>query len=149
MHMFWTVNRTCIHTVTHANMNNWKILSSIHYVTLLWCILGEDFAIHKYLSDFPLWQSVVCFLIFLLVAKGPIFVSLLLQHDCCEQAEQQQLHFARKCLGRKWGIKRGKMNQAQWLAPFFRMQKPVGCGTTTRKCQALMDSLPPLRHMLV
>ena len=42
-----------------------------------------------------------------------------------------------------------KTNQTLWLAHFFKTQKPSGCGTTTRKCQLLMDtlSLPMDTHM--
>ena len=38
---------------------------------------------------------------FLLVAEGPIFVSIKLWHDSNEGTEKWKLHFARKCLARK------------------------------------------------
>ena len=63
-------------------------------------------------------------------------------HDCSEQTEEWKLHFARKCLHRKWGIMHRKTNQALQLAHFFKMQKLIGCDTTTRKYQLLVDSLP-------
>ena len=84
------------------------------------------------------------FWIFLMVAKDLAFVSLLLQHDCSERTEEWKLNFVRKCLGRKWGIKSGKMNQALQLACFFKMQKMIGCGKTTKPVPP--DSLPPLGH---
>ena len=53
----------------------------------------------KYLSESLLYE----FLneIFPLVAKGPISVSLPLQHDHIEQTEEWKLHFARKRPARK------------------------------------------------
>ena len=85
------------------------------------------------------------FLIFLPVAKGLVFVSLPLPHECSKWTEEWELHFPKKCLARKWHLKWGKMNQALPLAPFFTMQKPIGCGITTKKCYLLMNSLPPPR----
>ena len=66
-------------------------------------------------------------------------------HDCSEQTEEWKLHFAMNCLTRKWCYKHGKMNQALWLAQFFKMQKPIAYGTTTlsRKCRMLTLSLSP------
>ena len=71
--------------------------------------------------------------IFLRMAQSPVFVSFLLQHDRCEQTEEWKLHFVKKRLGRKWGVKRGKMNRVLWLARFFKMQKLVDCGTCTNR----------------
>ena len=84
--------------------------------------------------------------LFLLVTKSPVFVSLPLQHDHSKRTEKWKLHFARKCLARKWHIKLGKMSRKLWLACFFKMQSPTACGTTTRKYWLLTDSLPPARH---
>ena len=141
------MNRTRIHNVIHEQS---RIQSSIHYITILWCASGEDFTIHEYLSSILLWKSVVwvlfLFFIFLLVAERPLFVSLPLQHDRCKQTEEWNLHIARKCLARKWHIKHRKTNQVLQLACFSKTQKPIGCGTTTRKCQLLTGSLPPLGH---
>ena len=96
-----------------------------------------------FLSESLLYE----FWILLPVAEVPTFVCLPLQHDCSERTEEWTLHFARKCLTRKWHIKCGKLTQALWLAHTFKMQKPIGCGTTTTKYQLLTDSLPPPRHM--
>lgn len=40
----------------------------------------------------------------------------------------------------------GKMNGEPQLASLCKMQKLTGCGTTTQKCQLLMDPLPFPRH---
>ena len=80
------------------------------------------------------------FLTFYSWPRAPVLVSLLLQHDHSKQTEECKLHFARKCLARKWWIKCRKMNQKLWLACFLKMQKPIDCGTTTRKCQLLMGT---------
>ena len=85
---------------------------------------------------------ILSFGIYLLAAKGPIFISLLFWHDCSNQTEEWKLYFATKCLARKWCINCRKMSQALRLACCFQMQKPMGCGTTTRKCQLLTDFLP-------
>ena len=125
----WTIENSKQHTWYHCDMVylEWRYHNTW---TFVWCSS----------------LKVCCrsFWIFLLVAKGPVFVSLLLQHDCCEWPQEWKLHFARKCLRRKWGIMHRKTNQALQLAHFFKMQKLIGCDTTTRKCQLLTDSLPPL-----
>ena len=87
--------------------------------------------------------SSISFWIFPLVAKGSIFVSYLLWHDCGKRTDKCKLHFGRKCLAKKWHIKHRKMKPVLRLACFFKMQKPIGCGTTTRKCWRLTDALPP------
>ena len=110
MHIFWYVNRTCTHEVT--GHHEWlRIQSSIHYITKLWC---TQVKISQYMDIgyASLKVSCVSFPVFLLVAKCPVFISFPLQHNHCKQTEEWKLHFARKCLSRKWGIKHGKMCQA-------------------------------------
>ena len=129
------------HTCWHEQQ---RIQSSIHYIIILQCTPGEDFTIHGCVSDIPLWKlCCMSFRIFLLVA---IFVRLPLWHDFCEWTDELK-HFARICLSRKWCIQCRKVNQALQLACFFKMQKPTGCDTATRKHQFMTDSLPPLEHM--
>ena len=48
------------------------------------------------------------FWIFLPVPKDNVSVILLLRHDGSKQTEEWKLHFARKCLARKWHIKHGE-----------------------------------------
>ena len=128
-----------------------RIKSSIHYITVLWCTMRKDFIIHVYLSNIPLKISVVSEWIsasFKWWPRAELFsTNLPLRHDCSEQTEEWKLHFAWKCLTRKWRIKCEKMNQALGLAGFFKMQKLIGCGTTVRKCQLLTDFLPPPGRM--
>ena len=42
-------------------MQTWTIenQSSTHYITILCCTPSEDFTVHGYLSNIPLWKSVV------------------------------------------------------------------------------------------
>ena len=103
--------------------------------------------ISQYMHTCPILLSLkVCcisFWIFLLVVKGPVSISLPLWYDRSQRTEEWRLHFARKHLTRKGHT---KMNQVLQLARSFQMQKPTGCGMTTRKCQLLTDSLSPPRH---
>ena len=118
------MNRTSIQSY------EWEwIKCSIHYITILWCTISEVFTIHIWYS--PLRVCCMSFWTFLLVAKGPVSVSLPLRHDCRKWTSEWKLHFAIKWLARKWYIKRGKMNQVLWLALFFKTQKLIGCGITT------------------
>ena len=94
-----------------------RIQNSTYCIAVLWCTPWEDFTIHGYSYNIP--------------------PSLLLWHDCCGQTEEGKLHFARKCLSKKWGIEHGKINQALQLAFIFKMQK------LTRKCHLLTDSPSP------
>ena len=114
---------------------------SIHYITVLWCTPRWRFHTSRIFVWYSSLKVCLSFWIFPQVAQGPIFASFLSQHDCCKRTEEQKLHFARKELGRKWGFKRGKMNQVLRLARLFKSQKLIGCSTTTRKCQLLVDSL--------
>ena len=100
------------HTCWHEQYRN---KCSIHYITVLWCTTSEDFTILVYLSNIFLCKSV-------LAAEDPVFISLPLRHYISEWPEEWKLHFARKCLTRKWHIKHRKMN-GQWLACSFKMQK--------------------------
>ena len=122
-----------------------RIKCSIYYITLLWGTTSDDCTIHGIFA----WYSslkICCmsFWFILLAPKGPLLISFPIQHNWSEQSEEWKLHFARNCLTRKWYNKHGKMNQVQWLARFFRMQKLIGCGATQENAgcwQAL--SLPP------
>ena len=142
MHTFRYVNRTRIHDIMRTNMNGWEFkvayITPLHYGTT--CVKICEYRIFVWYSSL----KVCCmrFWIFLVVAEGSVFVSLPLWHDCCEQTEEWKLHSARKCLSRNWSIRCGKMNQVLRLVCFFKMQKLIGCGTTTRKCWLLMDSFP-------
>ena len=124
--------------------------SKQYNITLLWCTPGEDFTTHRYLSDIPpcRWKSVVqVFGSFYWWSKAKFSSAFHFSKTTANELKnQQKLHFARKRLSRKWGTKHGKMNKALRLGCFFKMQKPIGCGITTRKSQLLTDSLPPLRH---
>ena len=134
--------------ISEQNMHPWCrceplwIHRSIHYITILWCTWTK---ISQYMDICPMFRSeslLYEFWIFLLVGWRPCFHQPSAWHDCSKQTEEWQLHFATK-----WGIKHEKMNQVLQLACFSKTQKPTGCGTTTRKYQLLMDSLPPLRQM--
>ena len=138
------MNRTHIHNVIHADMNHREFKAT--YITISRCSPGEDFTIHGYLSHILPWKSVVWVFESFYWWPRACFHQPFASAVCCEQTEEQKLHFARKCLSRKWGIKHGKMNQALRLTHFFKMQKLIGYGSTARKCQLLTDSLTLLRH---
>ena len=52
------------------------------------------------------------FLIFLLVAYGPVFVSLPRRHDRCEGTEEWKLDFTRMCFIRKYVLRVGNESSA-------------------------------------
>ena len=127
------MNSTCLHHDIHANVKDRKLNAA--YITSSYYMVYHEWRLHN--TCIFVWYFSLS-LIFLLVTEGFIFFSLQLWLDCSEGTEEWKLHFARKCLTRKWHIKCGKMSKALRLACFFRMQKPIG----TRKCQLLTISLP-------
>ena len=132
MHIFWWVNRTHIHNIMHAEVNYTE------FNTVYISITSPYYSVHElrfhntyiFVRYFSLEVCCMSFWIFLLVAKGPVFISFLLRHDRSKQTEEWKLQSARKCFTRKRHTKRRKMNQALQLAWFFKMQKLICCGTT-------------------
>ena len=89
-----------------------------------------------------IWYSSLNFLIFLLVAKGPIYLGLPLPHDCSECAEEWKLHSTRK-----WLIMVGKWTKHfNW--PASSKCKSWLAWAQTHKKMPVADRLsPPPAHM--
>ena len=48
------------HPQYHTYQHKWyRTKCSIHFITMSWCTISEDFTIHVYLFIMPLWKSVV------------------------------------------------------------------------------------------
>ena len=140
------------HASTVCYMPTWTAETSTQHTLHRHEMVYHEWKVHN--TCIIVWYSSIkigsmTFRIVLLGVKGAVFVNVWLQHDRSKWTEEWKLHFARKCLIRKWQIKHGKMNQGlQQLARFLKTQKPIGCGTNTRKCRSLSDSfLPPNTRM--
>ena len=129
------------HTCRHKQQ---RMNRSLHCTTILWCTVSEDFTTDVRLSDVFLSESqaTVCVFESFHWWLGILFWSVFLfsMTTYSERTEEWKLHFARKCCVRKDILSVGKWTKGSLL------QKPTGCGTTTRKCCLLTDSLPCPRH---
>ena len=141
------MNRTYIYHVIQADVNDGE-LNIAHITSQLYAVPWVKVSQHK-MSNIPLQKSVYEFLNLSNGGQGSVFINFLLRHYYSEWSEEWKSHFARMHLARKWHIKNGKINQVLRLACFFEVQKLIGCGTTTRKCWLLTDSLssPAYRHI--
>ena len=88
MHMFWYVNRTRTHSLIDAKIT---IENSMRHTLHHYNMVYPKWRFYNtwiFVRDSPLKVCCMSFWIFLLVAKGPVFVSLLLQRDHSESAEE-------------------------------------------------------------
>ena len=87
----WAMQKSMQHTLRSIMMYpNWRFHNTWIFV-------------HTFLSE-----HLLCKILNLSPGeRGPIFNSFLLWNDHNEWTEEMKPHFARKCLTRKWGIKRG------------------------------------------
>ena len=132
MYMLKEQNTQC-HSTIQADMNNIELNAA--YITSPYYGVPRVKISHDMnaCSIFSLKVCCMSFWIFLLVTKGPVFVRLLLRHDCG--------NLPGSVLPGSEVLSTGK-----WPAS-LKYKKLIGCGTTTRKCQLLMDSLrPPKTH---
>ena len=136
MHMHVLISEQNTHPPRHTYWHEWTENTTqytLHHRIM--CSPSEDVTIYRYLSDIPSFE------IFLPVAEGFIFVCLPPRHDRSERTEEWKVHFARKCLFRKWRFKRGKMNQPLWLAASSNCKSWLAVAKWQENAQTL--SLPP------
>ena len=112
MHKFWSVKRTRIYDVIHADMNHFEL--KVAYITSTYHGVPRV-KVSQYVDVCPtlLSYKVCCasFSIFLLsVFRFGMTVAN-------ELKKGRARHFVRKCLGRKWGIRRGENEPSATIGP--------------------------------
>ena len=120
-----------------------RIQSSIYNITVLWCTLEKDFTIHRCLSHIPLWKSVARVFESINWRLWAAFLSAV----CFGMAAVNKLKNGSCTLPGSVSadnevLSTEKMKQVLWLACFFKMQKLIVVGTTTRKCWLLTRLSP-------
>ena len=139
----WTEHTSGMSSCRHKWL---KIQSSIRYYTTLWCTLDGDFTTYDTCPMLFSNSALRDFESFDWWAWAPFLSAFCLSMIAANELKNGSCILPGSISAESEVLRVGKMNQAQRLARFLKMEKLIGCGITTRKCQLLVGSLPPPRH---
>ena len=120
MHMLRWVNRTCIHNIIHANMNDREADAAYITAAYVTALLSTRIFVSIFLNECPLHK----FLNLFTGGKGPISITLSLWHGSSNKLKKGKHILPGRCM------KHSKVNTVLRLDSLIRIQKLIDCDKT-------------------